>query len=345
LQKTSSPGVRQAGLTLIELTLVLFVAGVLMAFFADSLLSLKTDTEVVTTKQRMEKVSDALKRYAAYNGSLPCPANRMLDSTDADPADETNANTNYGVAHANCTAGVRSGTVSVGNVRIGMLPVKSLSLPVEYAVDGWKTRFIYAVTESETVQPVPPATHSLGNPLVIITGHPNNVDFVIVSVGKDYQGGFRMNDHTANNPDLACNDTPGADTENCDDDRTFSFLGHNEAPGANYFDDYITFRSLPIPKSSAFPPGAVMAFRLSACPDNWTQYAAANGRAIIGATPTGRPPFTNTAPSASALSGYTGQNFALGATGGSATRRDEAPAGSQFFNVPPYVDLMYCEKL
>lgn len=344
MNKASSCARRQAGFTLIELALALTVAGFLMAFFVDSFLNLKKETETVVTKQRLEKISDALRRYAAYNGVLPCPANRMLDMTEVDPANENNANTNYGVAHATCPTGAgRSGTVSVGGgVRIGMVPVKSLNLPKEFAADGWGTRFIYAATETMTTAAI--RKHNFGAPLINITGFPagNNMAFVLVSVGKDYKGGFRTSDHTANNPDLACNASPGLDQENCDDDATFSFFGASDEPGPNYFDDYITFRTLPIPKNTAFPSGAIVAFDLSTCPSTWSLYNDAIGRAIIGAS--SGTAYSQGTPPATALSGYSGEDFNLGDTGGFATRRDVAPAGSQFFNMPPYLDLRYCQK-
>lgn len=40
---------------------------------------------------------------------------------------------------------------------------------------------------------------------------------------------------------------------------------------------------------SAIPTGTVVAFDLDACPDGWTQFSAANGRAIIGTSPGAGP--------------------------------------------------------
>lgn len=335
--KTSSLGGRQSGFTLTELALVLTIGGILLAFFADSLFNLKKDTEQVITQQRIEKISDALKRYAAYNGALPCPANRMLASNAAG-VPEDDAATNYGVGNTTCVSGSpRAGTVTTGGVRIGMVPVKTLNLPVEYALDAWGTRFIYAVSENMTTV----GAYSFDAPSVIIDGHANNVAYVVVSVGKNYEGGFRSNAHAANNPDLACANTVGADDENCDDDRTFRFVAQNSAPGANFFDDFITFRNLPVPRNEVFPPGAILPFRLSACPKDWTEFVPARGRSVIGTTPAGNN-FANGAP-IGIRNAYSGETFAMGTNGSSATRMDNG-GSTEYFNMPPYIDLLYCEK-
>jgi hypothetical protein len=111
------------------------------------------------------------------------------------------------------------------------------------------------------------------------------------------------------------------------------------------------------------PAGAVMAFDLDACPAGWTEYTAAQGRAIIGATteltrgspvgnrtitltPSQLPPHTHSNVSGTGTVG--GPLPTIGSNAPTATfswATDEGPGTSAPIDIlGPSVPLLYCRK-
>lgn len=324
----------QAGFTLIELVMVLIIAGITIAFFSDSLFSLKKGTEHALTEKRMTAVADVVRRYAMYNGRLPCPASPHLPQTHQDFGWFDNDET------AGCMgpAGVVSSGAGATQVIEGMVPVKSLNLPLTFAYDAWGSRLMFAVTGTMVRR------NTYKNAAFAIEVNDTPVPFVIYSVGPDRKGGYPS--HQTSAPPVPCNAAPGRDSENCDGDSIFTFSGLAMAPGTNYYDDLIAFRFLPRISNSHFMPNAVVAFRAPACPSGWTRFAAASGRSVIG---TGTLSSSASAPS---VVGYSGTTFVTREPargdelreGGASTRQDNG--GSVFSAMPPYWSggVIYCEK-
>jgi type II secretory pathway pseudopilin PulG len=160
----------QAAYTLIELAIVMVVAGVMVASGAAAYnLYIRTQQDL-TTDNNLSAVVAAFNNYLIQWGSYPCPA----------PINVTRANANYG-KQGDCTnqtvlpgnfdsttgvyieLGVRlpvptlpanATPASMGTgtnplrVRRGMVPFRTLGLPEEVAYDGYGARLNYAVTES-----------------------------------------------------------------------------------------------------------------------------------------------------------------------------------------------------
>src|SRR6478735_1969862 len=87
------------GFTLIELSIVLVVVGI-MLYMGLSVGSIQLEAaKVKQTKDKLDKIEKAVQLYYETNGRLPCPANGTLAVTDAsfgkgatagdDPADST----------------------------------------------------------------------------------------------------------------------------------------------------------------------------------------------------------------------------------------------------------------
>lgn len=313
----------QAGFTLVELVMVLVIAGIMISFFATSLFNMKKETELTLTQKRIEAISDSVRRYTIYNERLPCPASLHLDQQDA----------NYGWfdnTSSNCAgAGI---TVSSGVV-IGMVPVRSLNLPSTFATDAWGSRLMFAVSQNLANR----TNYNAGQaPVVRVDSNP--VPFVVFSVGPDRKGGYPQRANTG--APIACgNASGGLDFQNCNGDRDFTFQAQSTLPGANYYDDIISFRYIPRVKKSDFISGAVVAFR-SACPPGWTAFTDASGRSIIGMTQGGPISSAGTSP---AKYGYSGDTFSYGQQGGSSVRVDQTSGGT-FFHMPPYRAHFYCRK-
>lgn len=318
------PPLLQKGFTLLEVALAVVVGGMLLAFFGQSLTNTLNESKIKTTQSRIDEVNNALRRFASYSNYVPCPADRTQATTAA----------TYGQALPDCrtSAGALGGTDTDAGVRIGMVPTRTLNLPDEYGYDGWGMRLIYAVTESMTRT----ATYDPTAANVNILGM-GSAAYAIVSTGANRKGSFSSSGQTG----PACGSAPGADTENCDGDATFSEAMQSASPGNSYFDDQIEYHSLQA-DIDEIPEGAVMPFRLSTCPKGWDKFDDLEGKFVVG-----RGAFTNPAPSKTA-GAYGKKTYNPGDIGGSATRRDKTPGKttgvSEYRNFPPYIAYTYCVK-
>lgn len=74
---------RLYGFTLIEMAVVLVIAGLLVGTFLTMQRSLSQSQAANVTQARMEAIRKALVQHANLNGDLPCPAQRGLPLTSA----------------------------------------------------------------------------------------------------------------------------------------------------------------------------------------------------------------------------------------------------------------------
>lgn len=148
---------KQAGYTLIELSIVLLVIGL---FFA----GLSKAYQLYVMEQRTEKtefkrliidfaLNDFKKRYGRY----PCPASYTLNRTNLQYGYESDC-ADVSVAPGNCVNGVcieqsvrqvplEDGSLVYPRVRRGAIPFRVLNLTESDAYDEYGGRFSYAVTE------------------------------------------------------------------------------------------------------------------------------------------------------------------------------------------------------
>lgn len=324
----------QSGFTLIEVTLVMLVGGILLSIFGTSLLNLMREAKIRQTEIRINEVNEALTRFASYNNRLPCAANRTLRPEV----------TGYAIEHTSCT-GTQAGTdTNNDGVRIGMVPTRTLGLPDEYGYDAWGTRFIYAVTESLTnVATYDPTSAAI----VISSGGGANAAYALVSVGPDRKGGYSVDGVISSN----CNSSAGRDIENCNDDATFVNGIQSMGQNADYYDDYIRYQSLVAGEQFEIPVGAVVAFRLNGCPSGWDPLTQAAGRVIVGSGAYVQP---SAPPSGTVDAAFTSRVYnpsvgityspSTAQTGGWVTRRGSPAGAGEYDNMPPYIVYRYCVK-
>ncbi len=121
------------GFSLIQISIILTVASLLMvAVLPMPQAKVKNDAASVT---RMNAIMLALRQYQAATGMLPCPA---------DPTQPIGSSS-YGVAAGNpgttnnCTGGSPAAAYadSTNHIAIGKVPVTSLGLSYDYALDGY----------------------------------------------------------------------------------------------------------------------------------------------------------------------------------------------------------------
>ncbi len=141
---------KKSGFSLIELSIIIAVfsvmmTGVLTQYTADS-----EKKSVGDTFNRMVTVDAALKYYLANKGHLPCPASLTKKKEDvSEPANLFGRQTDCSATKPAGTYDKRvvDGTDSInnGDIRIGMIPVRTLGLSDAYAFDNWGRRYTYVV--------------------------------------------------------------------------------------------------------------------------------------------------------------------------------------------------------
>lgn len=351
----------QKGFTLIEIAIVIIIAGILLAFLGDALTNYLKNNRIETTEYRLEQIKKSLSQYLSINGSYPCPASRNLAADAA----------NFGQGQpATCTGAAPAGTNDVGAVRIGAVPVRDLNLPDEYAADAWGNKFTYAVSENiaNTTTPYDPADGRIvvldsGGARIIPTaagavndGNPG-AHFVVVSHGESGAGGVSLNGAGVSVP---CN-AGALDGENCDHaNRTFTITLVN-SDAAAFYDDYAIYQGQTEP-NAFIPPGMVAAFdntvaTPTGCPDGWTLFNPAVNRVIMGTTIAGGSRTLNQMQAQVALpahnhggpnGGAANVNVPITFTGAGQvhdidildTEGDDPTTSA----IPPYVALIYCRK-
>ena len=143
------------GFSLIELAIALVVVGLLVVPLtrAYHLYTIRKATDDTYGAQGM--VSSALSMFFAENGRYPCPASRTTATGAADHGREicpgaspTAGSCSNGLCRA--TGRDVDGDGAPETVLIGAVPYADLNISVSNALDGYKRRLTYAVSERLT---------------------------------------------------------------------------------------------------------------------------------------------------------------------------------------------------
>ena len=215
------------GFTLLELTVVLVILGVLATGGLVAGAGMVEQAAKSDSEEIVKLAEKSLKDFYTVNGRLPCVA-RM----------NANPGTALFGAELDCTAAAVAGeSWRSGGVRIGMLPVRTLGLSDTTAADKYNSRLLYVVTEALTNA----AGFGGSNGAIIIQDANNNnvtsaAAYAVISPGKDRKGGRVYK--TGATP-TACS-AGTLDSTNCDMDATFRDAPFNDGSvPASFFDDII----------------------------------------------------------------------------------------------------------
>ena len=127
------------GFTLIELSVVLLIISLMLGGIL-TIQNQKIRAErLAETNMKLDAISKALYNYRLIHGALPCPGDSSLASTHANFGLQANG--------ASCDSG---GTINSNHNSDapydtfgGSVPVTTLGLPSDYAVDAWGAYFTY----------------------------------------------------------------------------------------------------------------------------------------------------------------------------------------------------------
>lgn len=192
------PRSENRGYTLIEMSVVIAVVGMLMASFVSAYhVYLKNKISQATDLHASMTVS-ALGNFLIQNGRYPCPARIDAQRGDPDYGVETQCDPNPATqnpalgAYPAAVPGTFAGglwfeqgmtqvdidpgpgvTMVTPTVRRGAVPFRTLGLPEDRTEDGYKNRLNYAVTEILAVT----ATYDRGNGAIQVNGTQNQTVF------------------------------------------------------------------------------------------------------------------------------------------------------------------------
>tara|TARA_X000000950_G_scaffold68229_1_gene84276 strand:+ start:4206 stop:5387 length:1182 start_codon:yes stop_codon:yes gene_type:complete len=260
--QTTSKLQNEDGFTLIDISIMLLVVGILATpFLMEYNTFLKQEQREQTGINIDESISSIGSFYHAQD-RYPCPADPTLRPGDA----------NYGIE--NCGA--------AGNVLYGAVPFRTLGIEERESLDAFKNKLLYGVTRLQTIvgndyskdsgsitvarlrgkNPArnmacsDQATLMAENPSIDLEHVVNTgVHFIVLSHGRSGTGAFNV----AGNQVLACPALGNtADAENCnfgaDDNFIMHECMHNETEGANFFDDIVLGEGEPEVEKTSSPP-------------------------------------------------------------------------------------------
>ena len=219
---------RQRGFTLLEMTIVLAIVGLVIGMVAPLLGQFLEQQRTSATEDNLEEIEDALVVFVRANGRLPCPAQ---------PED-----TPLGTAPNSCT----------GSGDDGIVPFRTLGLPESTARDGSNNFFSYHVAEDY-------AAASLNSDITLgfcletqtltvedaATGGSDlapgqQVAYTLVSHGKNGFGRYSP----PNSSRVDANGGSNDEDENTNANDTFVFTGEQtSAATSGSFDDVVHWRT------------------------------------------------------------------------------------------------------
>ncbi|MES1983271.1 MAG: prepilin-type N-terminal cleavage/methylation domain-containing protein [Pseudomonadota bacterium] len=226
----------QDGFTLIEMALVLMIAGLLLGGLLVPLGAQLEQRRIAATEKNLDEIKDALTGYAIINGQLPCPAIP-------------------GLAAGQINAGISRTPPCTGASSAGVLPWATLGVSES---DAWGNRYTYRVTDyfadgigstfgsGCTPSPAPTqATFALctaGN-LDVLSAATGGTKIalgtaaIIISHGKNGAGAY-----TPQGLQLTISSNPD-ERENSDGSANNNYVSHTATPS---YDDLVAWISTPI---------------------------------------------------------------------------------------------------
>jgi hypothetical protein len=183
---------RQDGYSLISLALFTVGFGIVLVSGSMVYNQWQARKAPVTTSDRIAELEQTMAAYLALYGRYPCPASLTVPLTSPQFGVEMKSSP----TDSACT-GQFTGTGTNGRrVWTGAVPVRTMNLPDEMAVDGWDHRFAYTITEAYTDTDNTPLNQDLSAVRIIdgngndATANSNGVTYAFLTMGNDIRGAY-----------------------------------------------------------------------------------------------------------------------------------------------------------
>jgi len=225
------------GFTLIEVAMVILIAGLMMTGILGAINTLRKSTGLNETSERLNTIEIALRTFILRNNRLPCPANKKLDVENQD----------WGVEYDTGVAGDCDDALGTDGTYLGVLPLRSLEFNDEF-LDSWDHHYTYHILEEATQPNAVTNTlwpndvfDVLTNAVGTTTRFPNDKPIlIIVSHGPNGSGAWMRTteDETTGSPVAAPPITALNELENLDGDVIYvnaDYSADDETP----FDDLV----------------------------------------------------------------------------------------------------------
>lgn len=277
----------EKGFSLLEVALLLLVGGILAVPLMEAYNRYMTERTSAKTYTAGSTIQSAMTEFYEMHERYPCPAipglavGDPLHGVEQCPGRDMDGDgTNMAaLAFDACTDGFcrtsgrdADGDLADDGVLIGNIPYVSLGIPYNEALDGWKRRFTYAVTESMTDSGTfLPDRGSImvwksdgSTPLsygdAVQSANPKDkggqatAHFVYFSNGENGRGAYnsegqRIGDACDNSTftgaEIAAASKSYNEIENCDNDYEFTtdLQAYSTQAGYDYYDDIFYYQS------------------------------------------------------------------------------------------------------
>lgn len=129
---------RQSGFTLSEMSVVIFITGLILVAAASIATPLMRKARLIETSQKLENIARALDHYAAQHYRLPCPASSDLKSTEPPFGYEAGSGAAGNAIPADCGSDPAQWQ--------GLVPFRTLNVPVDWIRDASGHLITYAIS-------------------------------------------------------------------------------------------------------------------------------------------------------------------------------------------------------
>lgn len=242
-KKISNP---KSAYTLLELSIVIAIMAVMLTVAIGISVSTFNNTKRISTEMRLNNAYNAIGKFLLINKRLPCPARLDLTINDNSYGEEVGNG-------SGCSgfAGVYQGSNS--NHFYGMIPMKSLGLPLEYSRDEYGSKISFIVDDRFTrsfqdvpnfanpsfgtvsaydtafsVQEKPPSAGKVASAGAIM---------IILSHGKNKLGAFNDNATTQNTAPTDTDELSNAYSANFDNNFVLKSIN------SEIFDDIMIYKT------------------------------------------------------------------------------------------------------
>lgn len=193
----------QSGSSLIGVAILTLAMG----FLITGAIHLMQNYDMIQSDQKSidysRNIEDALKNFVAMEGRYPCPApfNAAIDTAEFGKEDGVacaGAPTPGATFRVNGRDPDGAGPLPPLTIRVGAIPVRDLNIPDAMIADGYKKRYIYAVTEN-LVNGTENPTIGLGGITIndqdgiSVSDTPGYVVYALISPGEDDRGTYDIN--------------------------------------------------------------------------------------------------------------------------------------------------------